>query len=384
MVCFSSTIAQDIEHRYSYNPTRGVVSFYFTDTLNLAASEDISVHIQSPAGLHIFEYDRNSLKSDDGGSVLAVPYARAGLSPYTLYLGDEVAFGELNISPSPPISPLTTEVAGRSLQVTNVSQAAVYLSPLDIHGNVSDEPIDIELRYPNYTSWSSRVEMENLVGWTLVPHGEELGKIAVSVKSDEAFGERTEIYVFAGPLEQGNIYALHPQIEANPRDAWHLVAPQLQDRYDNPINDGTVFELYAEFGNIRITGTGIASSGRAQIDLPPIPETGEMALRLQSSHYRSEDVTLAVTAFTEQLHVAWLDDNTIRIGPILDSLGAYPDNGALVSLRLLNNEEQEIFIDEAALIGGVTQWDIPPLGPRLRPSELEVSFGGLRTRTSIP
>jgi hypothetical protein len=333
--------------------------------------------LYTPAGPLI----ARGLTDSDRTNMLSIRHVRAGVLAYRVIVGDdEWRFnGSVTRHPGLPITPLDLKVGARAARVVGNRPPALVLHPLDAQQNVSNEPILVRAERPDRIAFTRRIRVEHLTAWTYIPTGLRTGVLKISASSAGARGERAEVDVQPGPIAGGKLRIHNDSVPADRREWWDVRLEAGRDALGNFALNGTVVEFSAQINaaRTRLFATRPTVRATASIDLPPTVTPGRYWLRASSEGYRSNRKTL--TARTpvriDDLSIRWSslpDSNrvTLKIGPLVDRLGALPDDGTPVQLEVLSASEG-VQCDSrtlAVLYGislplkqGVLAWELPPL-----------------------
>ena len=358
---------------------RGQVQFRLREAhgQDLIAGVPWKAILYTPAGPLI----ARGLTDSSRTSTVSIRHVRAGLLAYRVIVGDdEWRFnGSVTRQPGLPITPLDLKVGARAARVVGNRPPALVLHPLDAQQNVSDEPILVRAERPDRIAFTRRIRVEHLTAWTYIPTGLRTGVLKISASSAGARGERAEVDVQPGPIAGGKLRIHNDSVPADRREWWDVRLEAGRDALGNFALNGTVVEFSAQVNaaRTRLFATRPTVRATASIDLPPTVTPGRYWLRASSEGYRSNPKTLTARppVRIDNLSIRWssLPDSsrvTLKIGPLVDRLGALPDDGTPVQLEVLSASEgaQCDSRTSAVLYGislplkqGVLAWELPPL-----------------------
>ena len=314
-------------------------------------------------------------------STLSIRHVRAGLLAYRVIVGnDRWRFnGSITRRPGLPITPLDLKVGARAARVVGNRPPALVLHPLDAQQNVSDEPIQVRAERPDFTAFTRRIRVAHLTAWTYIPTGLRTGVLKISASSAGARGERAEVDVQPGPIAGGKLRAYNDSVPADRREWWDVRLEAGRDALGNFALNGTVVDFDAQINaaRTRLFATRPTVRATASIDLPPTVTPGRFSLRASSEAYRSNQKTLTARppVRIDDLSIRWatLRDSsrvTLNIGPLVDRLGALPDDGTPVRLEVLSanvlgrcdsRTSAVLYEISLPLKEGVLAWELPPL-----------------------
>lgn len=289
----------------------------------------------------------------NGASSLWIKHVRAGLLPYRVLIGDSATLmyrfeGTVWRKPGLPITPLDLKVGARAARVVGNRPPALVLHPLDTRQNVSDQPVLVRARRPDRRNFTRTIPVKHLTAWTYIPTGLKTGVLKITASSAGARGERAEVDVQPGPVVSGTLNTITASVPADRREWWDLRLENAKDALGNPSLNGTLVEF-----NSRLEPSGPALQtpvlfaarptvrATASLDLPPTVPPGTYPIRASSEAYRSnpDQLTAEPPISVKDIAARWLIGASLKlaIGPLVDRLGALPDDGTPVKLELLGN-----------------------------------------------
>ena len=319
-------------------------------------------------------------RTQPGQTDLSVPYVRAGLTGYDLSVAGHRFSGWWRRSPGPAVTPLRLKVGARAVRVVGDPPPALVLHPQDAQGNVGDEPVSVRVQQPGARSgdlWTRLLPVRHLLAWSFLPVGSRTGTLEVAASVGDAHGERAEVDLLPGPAATARLTAGLDRAPASGRDAWQLALTDLRDELGNPVLDGSSVTLLGN-GPQHLSVTRPAVGGAVRLSLPAAVVPGEY--RVQALAGSSRSGTLALTSFRPVETVTFplaLVGSTVQVGSVLTPLGALPDNGTAVHLRLLGQGGEVLSRQEGALTDGAARFTLPSLPAGAR--ALEVEVGGQRS-----
>jgi hypothetical protein len=363
---------------------RKQVQFSLLDTRgqDLIAAVPWKAILYTPAGPLI----ARGLTDSSRKNTLSIRHVRAGLLAYRVIIGDDQwqFNGSVTRQPGLPITPLDLKVGARAARVVGNRPPALVLHPLDAQQNVSDEPILVRAERPDRIAFTRRIRVEHLTAWTYIPTGLRTGVLKISASSAGARGERAEVDVQPGPIAGGELRARIDSVPADRREWWDVRLEDGHDALGNAALNGTVVEFSAQINaaRTRLFATRPTVRATASIDLPPTITPGRYAVQASSEAYRSNQkiLTARPPVTITDLAIRWATRRnssrvTLNIGPLVDRLGALPDDGTPVELEVLgmSNGSSEtrkrcdsrtsavLYEIALPLKQGSLAWELPPL-----------------------
>ncbi len=289
----------------------------------------------------------------NGASTLSIKHVRAGLLPYRVLIGGaatpEYRFeGTVSRKPGLPITPLDLKVGARAARVIGNRPPALVLHPLDRLQNVSDQPVLVRAKRPDRGNFRRTIPVKHLTAWTYIPTGLKTGVLKISASSAGATGERAEVDVQPGPVVSGTLKTITASVPADRREWWDLRLENAKDALGNPSLNGTLVEFNSwpePLGSAPKTPVLFAARptvrATASLDLPPTVPPGKYPVWASSEAYRSspDQLTAQPPISVKDIDARWLIGTSLElaIGPLVDRLGALPDDGTPVKLELLGN-----------------------------------------------
>jgi len=173
------------------------------------------------------------------GLSLDVPYIRAGLTPYTLTVGQQTFTGTLKRVAGPAITPLEPKLTARAARVDLEQSTAVIIRPLDKHGNVTQSPVNVRVINPDNSLVSAELQVEHLLSWTYLPESRRAGTQYIIAETQTAKGERVELDLLAGEVARSDFAAPIQTAPASARESWHVRLDVPRVRFVNSISEGT-------------------------------------------------------------------------------------------------------------------------------------------------
>lgn len=345
------------------------------DGVKFRGSGWFRVYLYTPAGPLLHE----------GIDEVVVPYRRTGLLGYRLEAGGHSKEGEIQLKSQPPLSPLYPKVGARAVRVDSPKRPAVVIHPLDEAANVSSQPVEVRVFYPDGSVWSRTLEVRHQLAWSYFPAGKITGVLKVVVQSAEAKAERAEVDVLPGRSVVAKLEAPKAIADADGRDRWSLELLGLRDRLGNPALNGLVVGgvgARAKDGAFDLFVARPSQQAQLPLNLLPPDQAGNYALELFSEDFRSAPQPLAARPGlrVRRLPLRW-QGRLLQIGPVEDARSALPDDGTPVRLRLLNHQGQLLMEETVALENGQARWKPPTFS---QPTWVDIEVGGQISRLKVP
>ncbi|GIW27300.1 MAG: hypothetical protein KatS3mg070_0663 [Meiothermus sp.] len=318
---------------------------------------------------------------EEGEGEVFIPYRRAGLIPYRLEAGSASLEGTLRRRPGPATTPLRPKVGARAVRIDTPRQPSLVLHPLDAQLNVAEEPVRMKVFYPDGSQREWVLPVVHQLAWSYFPPGSRKGILKVVVQSGAARGERAEVDVLPGRIRSGALVLLQPEAATSGRDRWVLEVQGLRDEKGNLASDGLAVSLIGgALENLFLTRS--APQSRLPLSLPLPDRVGSYPLRAWSEGWVSNEATLRARPAVQVAHLPlYWSGNQLHIGPVVDDLGALPDDGTPMRLRVVDPAGRLLLEERILLASGQALWTPPPL---TRPFWLEVELAGQRARLEVP
>lgn len=315
---------------------------------------------------------------------LDIRYARAGLTPYKVTVGDTSVEGNLFILPGAPVTPLTMALGSRATRVGSLDLMSVVLHPLDINKNVSDFPVYIQATYPGGQTWTKQVDVKGLFVSQVIPAATKVGMLEVVAQSEDALAEKGEVDVLPNRLAALNLLALDPTTSGDERDTWRFQVTDARDVFENRVADGQSISFVGQGEHVNFFATRPLIQGRQELVLPSYGKPGDYSLYVTGSGFQSDRVKAEIRSLPDsQLSLAWIHTNPliVRMGPILNASGAMVDDGTLVRLDIYNSKQKVLTFFEGTK-NGVLEWTVPSIP--IDSSFLELEVAGIHKRLEFP
>ncbi|MDX2004744.1 MAG: hypothetical protein SFU83_05650 [Meiothermus sp.] len=329
------------------------------------------VYLYTPAG---------PIVGEGQGEVL-VPYRRAGLLTYRLEAGARSKEGELRLESRAPVTPLAPKVGARAVRVGGAKNPSLVIHPLDGAANVSSQPVEVRVYYPDGRTWSRTLPVRHQLAWTYFPSGDKTGVLKVVVQSAGARAERAEVDVLPGRTVAADPAAQKPAADADGRDRWQLTLGGVRDRLGNPALDGLAVSGVGG-GPLDVFVTRPANQGRLPLVFPPPSQAGNYAFEFFSEDFRSAPQPLLARPGlrVSRLPLAW-EGRVLVIGPVEDARSALPDDGTPARLQLLDRQGRFLLEETVVLENGRARWQPPAFA---QPTWVVVELGGRSSRLEVP
>jgi hypothetical protein len=319
-----------------------------------------------------------------GGSlILEFPYVRAGLTPYLITIGRKQLEGSFYKHPGLPVTPLTPKVGARAVRVTGDHEPALVIHPLDMQKNVSLSLVTVKAIYPQGNIWERVLRVNHLIAWSYIPYGQEVGKLEVIARSENAVGEQGEVDLLPGVANQAQLNVNVSRLKASQRESWQLMLSDTQDVLGNLVNDGTAVTFLGGNEDVHFYVTRPLIQGSQPLMMPAISETGSYVVSAFSGNFRSDEVTLEILPMMTRLPMTWtsISPLTLELGPVMDEKGALVDNGTLVSLTFYSSEGEILKFNEV-IENGMLQWHLPAVPKDA--VRLVVKVAGVEQEIALP
>lgn len=313
------------------------------------------------------------------GQRLLVPWTRAGLIHYQVDVGSHQIHGQIRRLPSKAITPLKLNIGARAVRVNANRVPALVLHPIDQQGNVSNDPIQVQINRPDGTLLQRQIKVKHLLAWTWLPSGTKTGLLKVQVNTQEARGERGEVDVLPNLTAEAQ-FQVQARTATSDRERLLLSLTNAKDQFGNPILNGTSVEFFAQNSIWALFSTRTLVRQSAEVKLP-IPEQGIFQSTGLIDNWKSQQKTIKAEPNIRPSSIPiQLNNQILEVGAVIDQQGALLDDGTPVQIEipLLDNSTYSIRLP---LENGRLQWQLPPLPSSAR--VLYLSIQGLRLTVAL-
>jgi hypothetical protein len=310
--------------------------------------------LETPAGLQVQD------TTTKAGSTQAVffPYRRAGVGLYSVKLAEFQAQGQFTRNSLAAVNPLELHVGARAVRLDTRRPPALVLHPVDINGNVSQEPITVTTQNPGGQRRQTQIRSQHLVAWTWLPVGQQTGVLLVSAQTSRAFGERAEVDLLAGAAQSGQMRVQNSSSGNPSRDPVTLRLENVRDQFGNPAVEGsaTEFSSRSSLAGWNLFAIRPLVQSVASLRLPWQTTATVSTAQAQSEGLRSpaKPVVLALPSWR-----IWKNQGFVYSNRILDQIGATFDDGTALEIEV--QTKSEVLQFRARLENGRLIWKIPPI-----------------------
>lgn len=295
----------------------------------------------------------------DGDSVeFRVAYQRAGQIHFGLWVADWHTEGILSKQAGEPVTPLELNIGSRMARVTGDDDPALVVHPLDAQKNVSNEVIEVLVRYPDGSNWRQELQVSRLHAWTFMPHGRQPGQMEISVTSGQARGERGEVDLLPGTISSGLLTGLVTSALASGRDTWDISLHEVRDSLGHPVTDGSAIRLLGGNEQQQFFLSYPVIQASANLHIPAFSAAGQYQLRASASNYQSELLELWAYApeLLGSLPEQWSPEELplLELGPVIDNQGSLLDDGTPVRIEVYADNQLLLVLNQVLINGILT------------------------------
>jgi hypothetical protein len=310
--------------------------------------------LETPAGLYV----QNTTTKAGSTQAVFFPYRRAGEGLYSVKLAEFQAQGQFFRNSLAAVNPLQLHVGARAVRLDTRRPPALVLHPVDINGNVSQEPITVTTQNPDGQRRQTQIRSQHLVAWTWLPVGTKTGVLLVSAQTSRAFGERAEVDLLAGATRSGQLKVQNLSSGNPSRDPVTLRLENVQDQFGNPATEGSATEFISRSSLAGWNLFAIRPVVRsvASLRLPWQTTASASTAQAQNEGLRSPAKPV-ILAFP--LWRIWRSQGFVYSNRIFDQIGATFDDGTAFEIEV--QTKAEVLQFRATLIDGRLVWKIPPI-----------------------
>ena len=298
----------------------------------------------------------------------------AGTVRLTAVAGAARGEGRINLTPGPPVAPITPLVGPRSITADGQQSTMVIIVPFDDYGNPIAEgtPIQVRARHADGILEEDSLVTGHLLAWQRLLSHTRAGKTLISASVGDERGPEAEVLEVAGWPEPFGVSVVGEPGAADGRQTVLLRTSVLKDRFGNVLSDGTRVTFLVEGPNAqRRSAPTYTIGGVAEVPLQAPSEPGTVAIAAVVHDVASDTIQVAFTPGPAVGDIPVTVEKTadyrgliLRAGPLLGALAQYAPDGTPVEFRLTDptgNRE---------VVSGVTQNGFAQV--ELRPSALRV------------
>lgn len=278
----------------------------------------------------------------------------------------------------PAVAPVVPLVGPRTIVADGVDITMVTISPADQYANALPDGTEVAttLIETDGTVRARSDQVDGGVAAIIVTGTTETGRVTVSSTVGQADGPSNVFDQVAGAPADFAVEIDERNAVADGFNLREVKTTQLRDRFGNVLPDGigVVFAVDTDNGSTLVNATVQGGIARSRIQAPT--SAGTITVRALISGATSESTSLAFDAAVDSVPVAvssageW---RTLRVGPVLSTLGGYVPDGTLVSIF---GSRDELAVT-AEIRGGFAEVVVPDTA-----RSLEVEVLGLRA--SVP
>lgn len=268
--------------------------------------------------------------------------------------------GTISIQPKAGKTFLESYFGPRTIIAGGNDYSMLSVIPTDIYDNPLQDStlVNINYEFLGYQT-ESKVATEHFIAWKNIYSRDLAGNILVASNYNGTSSKEllTEIYPsnatdFTITAERNHQYADGNQICT-------FKSSVIKDAYGNIIADGTFVEFFIWDKNntvLKTSGNTIKGVATAKM-LHPDSETEWRIKAYVTGFAESNEVTLSYLPVMDEFPIKFSKDGrTIKIGPLKSFMGQLIPDGAVVSLKILNTENQLIELKKDTSFEGVVEF----------------------------
>lgn len=363
----AETTMVTIDHITMRAPTTIVAGTPFTVTLSSQPSVDranVTLFLLNTNGTQLLT---GNLQQGLAHIPIAAPITEiSGEMELVAHIGSHSARATVSIVPGEAVEPVLALVGPRSITADGEHWTMLTALPKDRFGNaVADEtPVTVRVSHPAADGATNRTQIDTvevltaktkyLLAWVRVFSRTNAGRMYMAAASGDAHSpERTAIAVPGPPVAFG-LQAEMRQRDADGRRLITVETERLQDRFGNPLLDGTAvtFLVTNPDGTTRSLPTqSIDGTARVQIQAPAIPGSINIEALVLNTTSRplTFDFNAGIGVAPIAIRAIPTDDLlTLIAGPLLGPLDQYIPDGSEVIFTIQSEESGHAPIEVTA------------------------------------
>ena len=267
---------------------------------------------------------------------------QAGLYHWQLLTPSQpIASGSFQLRPKSAPDQIATYFGPRSIRAGGTDYSMLVVMPTDVYDNpLSDgTQIDIVRQLDNKIITEVSVLKDGLA-WQLLYSGEKAGRMLVSATVAETASK--ELTSIISPSNATDFTITYERVHefADGNQVISFRTSPIADRFDNPVNDGTLvsFVITTKEG-IRLHTSGMTLAGVATGRLLHPEKAEEWAVNaFVTGEAKSESVSITFAPAVTDFKVVFSEDNRqIDIGPIESFMEQLVPDGLSVQLLIFND-----------------------------------------------
>ncbi|GAC1637093.1 MAG: hypothetical protein NVS4B8_01470 [Herpetosiphon sp.] len=286
-----------------------------------------------------------SLEGGTARFTAAPPWtSRSGTVSILATAGPARATTQFTLIPGLPVEPLIPLIGSKTIEADGNHWSNVTVLPVDRLGNPVDTgtPVRTRVRHPTGSTDEKLVSVKHLVAWMRIFSGTRAGRTTVGVQSRAAYGPEDTLTEYAGRPDSITVSNTPVTLPADGRSLMLLRTDLLQDRYANPVPDGTLVTFVVDGltgDQRRIPALTIAGVAEAPLQAPL--QSGLVNVTAIVGTVASRPIHIAftpgLTVETFPIAVARDEPNgvlRIHAGPLLGPLKQYIPDGTPVEFSV--------------------------------------------------
>ena len=268
---------------------------------------------------------------------------KAGILNWTLiYEGKSKLKNSIEILPNIATKTLIESYLGpRSIQAGNKDYSMLVVIPTDIYDNPLPENTSIKINeqfLDNITSTEEKTK--NLIAWNTIMAKEKARSILVSSSCNTTNSNELTTVIYPSNPTNFLINFSRNHNFADGNQITELTTSKLLDEFGNTISDGTIVEFNiknTENNILKTRATIINGFAKAKVLHPDSKDTWKVK-GFVNGLAESNTITINYEPITTNFNVQFSENNRkIKVGPIQSIMNQLITDGALVKLKIFNN-----------------------------------------------
>ncbi|MFV0523892.1 MAG: hypothetical protein ACK5RL_05280 [Acidimicrobiales bacterium] len=288
------------------------------------------------------EHRIGRLVADGGSAVLDIPGEATRESGHHLIVvttDDQWGQAVVAVAPGPAVDGFLPLAGPTRITANGVSETMMMVTASDRYGNAvaAGTPFGLVVRRPDGTEEGSTGELQpGGVTGIRVPSTPQVGFVTAVVTVDGRSGETASFFQAPGPPVAWDIDVPDGELVADGRSSIDVRVTGVVDRFGNRVGDGTAVTVVAETASGRqvLTGRVIDGTATVAVRAPTAPGPVTLSTPAGGEVTGPLPVVIDATPAVATIVARWADGHeSVRVGPVLDHLGAYVADGSPVTLR---------------------------------------------------